>query len=213
MTTACYSAIYGDYDTIRPQPVPVRLFTDSTLGYRRSGEPIEPRLAAKWWKLRPDLACPDADVTIWIDGNVDVLRPDFLELCTDALGDADALFVRHTQRDDIYEEVTASRMVPRKYDGMPLEEQVESYRAAGHPEHWGLVHAAVLVRRNCTAVRALDEAWWAENVRWSVQDQLSLPPLLRMMPLNWRWWDISPITAGWVHWDGGHEAVHAGRAA
>lgn len=208
MTTVLYSAIYGDYDTVRPQPVPVRLFTDAT---HPRPEP-DPRHAAKWWKFRPDLACPDADVTVWIDGNVDVLRPDFVEHCADALGDDDALFMRHPQRDDIYEEVTASRYL-RKYDGWPLEEQVESYRAAGHPEYWGLAHAALLVRRNCDAVRALGEAWWAECCRWSLQDQLSLPPLLRTMPLRYRWWDVSPVAAGWVHWDGGHEAVHAGRAA
>lgn len=196
MSVVTYSAVYGAFDTIRPQPVPVRLFTEGT-------HPLpfmpDPRLAAKWWKLRPDLACPDADVTIWIDGSIDILRPDFPDLCLAALGDADAIFMAHPERDDIYEEAVVSGHFA-KYDGMPLFDQVCSYRRAGHPEHWGLFHAALLVRRNTPAVQALDEAWWAENVRWSIQDQLSLPPLLRTMPLVWRVFDVSPIQAGWVRW-------------
>lgn len=201
MPVVTYTAIYGGFDTIRTQPVPVRLFTEAThpLPY------ADPRLAAKFWKLRPDLACPDADVTIWVDGSIDILRPDLPELCLAALGDADAIFMRHPERDCIYAEVPASRMVPRKYGGMPLERQVEAYRAAGHPEHWGLFHCALMVRRNTPAVRALDEAWWAENVRWSIQDQLSLPPLLRTIPLDYRVFKVSPIQAGWVRWDGLHK--------
>jgi hypothetical protein len=59
-------------------------------------------------------------------------------------------------------------------------------------------------------MRELNAAWWHEITRWSVQDQLSLPPLLRTMPLRYRWFDVSPLDclpgdAGWVHW--GQHAV------
>jgi TOD1/MUCI70, glycosyltransferase-like domain len=195
-----YSAVYGGFDTIRPQPVPIRRFTDIShpLAYP------DPRMKAKWWKVRPDLACPDADVTIWIDGSMDVLIPDLAERCLDALGDLDALFVRHQERDDIYEEAAFSRR-GAKYAGQPMREQVERYRADGHPEHWGLIHAAFLVRRNSRAMRSFDQAWWREITHWSIQDQLSLPPLLRTLPLRWRFWDVSPLDvlpgdARWVHW-------------
>jgi hypothetical protein len=154
--------------------------------------------------MRPDLACPDADVTIWLDGSMDVLVPDLADRCMAALGDADAIFVRHPERDCIYDEMRAS-IGFGKYVGQPLEGQVEAYRATGHPEHWGLAHGGMLVRRNNAAMQAFDEAWWAEITRWSVQDQLSLSHLLRIVPLNYRWFEESPLSglahgSGWIRW-------------
>ena len=205
--TVVYSAIYGDFDRSRSQPVPVRLFSEATHLYPL-GEPADPRLAAKWWKVRPDLACPDADITIWIDGSMDILRPDFVDLCVEALDDADAIFVRHPTRDDIYQEAAAS-VALAKYRGQPLLAQVEAYRTIlAHPDHWGLMHAGVLVRRNNDRIRALNEAWWTEIARWSLQDQLSLPPMLALSDVRYRWFDVSPIdydefgvpSLHWVHW-------------
>jgi hypothetical protein len=63
---------------------------------------------------------------------------------------------------------------------MPILEQVESYRAEGHPEHGGLFACGTL------AWDALDEAavhvggaWLQECIRWTPQDQLSLPVVCR----------------------------------
>ena len=38
---------------------------------------------------------------------------------------------------------------------------------------FGLVEAPVILRRHTAAIRALNEAWWAELVRGSRRDQLS----------------------------------------
>ena len=218
MTTVVYTAIYGDFDTIRPQPVPVRMFTDAT---HPLPELADPRLAAKWWKVRPDLACPDADITVWVDGSMDVLRPDFAELCERALGDADAIFVRHPTRTDIYQEARAS-IALAKYDGQPLMGQVQAYRRIlNHPRRWGLMHCGMLVRRNNDRIRALNDLWWTEIVRWSLQDQLSLPPMLQISPaVAFRWFPVSPIdydqfgkrSLGWVHW-GRHREPDVWRTA
>lgn len=203
-----YSANYGGWDPLRIQPVPVRMYNDEShpiemADPRMAAKYLDdlqwPRLAAKWWKVRPDLACPDAEVTVWIDGSMTLLVPDLMDRALAELGDDDALFMRHPWRDCIFEEAESSALV-HKYFGQPTAAQVESYRAAGHPEHWGLVHSGLIVRRDTPAVRALDEAWWAEITRWTIQDQLSLPPLLRTMPLRWHYWPVDPITAGWVRW-------------
>jgi hypothetical protein len=38
-------------------------------------------------------------------------------------------------------------------------------------------------------------------LRWSAQDQLSLPPLLRTMDVKWHWWPEHPIfDLGWLRW-------------
>jgi hypothetical protein len=77
---------------------------------------------------------------------------------------------------------------------------VTHYWNEGHPAHWGLVHSGLLVRRNTARMRAFDQAWWDEITKWSIQDQLSLPYLLRTMDLRWHYWPTDPITAGWVQW-------------
>lgn len=191
-----YSANYGDYEPHRPQPHRIPTYRDEAVpeivtDWQRVGSAY-PRMAAKWWKARPDLAVPGTDITVWMDGSCELLVPDFYDRCVAELGDDDALLMRHPWRDCIYDEEAASH--PNgKYDGQPTLEQVESYRAQGHPEHWGLVQTTVMVRRDNERIRALDDAWWAEMLRWSVQDQLSLPPLLRTMDVRWHFWPEHPI--------------------
>jgi hypothetical protein len=214
-----YSANYGSWDPPRTQPVPVRMFTEATHPITTTAPYIRPaathghpgpnqtqnRLDAKWWKLRPDLACPESAVTIWIDASVTILRADFANLCLAELGEDDALFMRHPWRKCIYAEAIASQIpgLQPKYGGQPIAEQVGHYRAEGHPERWGLVQSTVLVRRNNERVRAFDAAWWAEIIRWSIQDQISLPVVLRRLTkrrLRWHYWPVHPIAAGWLRW-------------
>lgn len=213
-----YSANYGRWDPPRVQPVPVLMFTGETHPLTTEARYLDPpgppprdhppsqqthdRLDAKWWKLHPDLACPDVETTIWIDASVTILRPDFEALALAELGEDDALFMPHPWRDCIYDEAEAS-LIPglaAKYGRQFVPEQMAYYRDLGHPEHWGLIQSTVIVRRNNAWVRAFDEAWWREIVHWSIQDQLSLPPMLRASDLRWHLWPVNPITAGWLRW-------------
>lgn len=200
-----YSANYGGWEPNRSQPVPVRMFTDAdpvpdiVTDWPQTGW-ARPRMMAKWWKAFPERACPEAEVTVWLDGSVTILEPDFAARCLAELGDDDMLLMRHPWRDCIYDEADAS--VPNeKYDGQFTREQVAHHREQGHPAHWGLVQTTVLVRRDNDRVRALDAAWWAEMLRWSVQDQLSLPPLLRTTDVRWHFWPEHPIfDVPWLRW-------------
>jgi hypothetical protein len=217
-----YSANYGGWDPPRAQPVPVQMFTErdhplaNTARYIRPGyqhvghshpgqNSTQHRLDAKWWKCRPDLACPGEEVTIWIDSSVTILRPDFEALCLAELGDDDALFMRHPWRDCIYTEAKASQVpeLDHKYGGMFVSDQMAAYREAGHPEHWGLIQSTVLVRRDNERTRVLNDQWWNEITYWSIQDQVSLPYLLRKATkrrLRWHYWPVNPIKAGWLRW-------------
>lgn len=206
--TICYTAIYGHYE--RPKPVetvsvPCVLYTDDpdlrAKGWEVRYAPLDgltPMLAAKWWKCRPDLAV-GGDASIWIDGSI---TPDefFVARCLTALGDDDAAFTTHPWRDDIYAEYEAS-VSASKYDPAQMRAQVAHYRMCGHPRNWGLFASGVMVRRNTPEViRLLNEPWWAENITWSWQDQLSLPFVVRQAgeALRWnallpweKWWSIS----------------------
>ena len=146
---------------------------------------------------------PGEPVTIWIDSSVTILRPDFADLCLSELGDDDALFMPHPWRDCIYDEAQASLMpeLDHKYGGQFIPEQMAAYREAGHPEHWGLVQSTVMVRRDNVRTATLNDQWWNEITYWSIQDQLSLPYLVRKAKwLRWHYWPVNPIAAGWLAW-------------
>lgn len=118
------------------------------------------------------------DYTIWIDGGIRIQSETFAQ---EMIGHVSkygwAMFV-HPVRDCIYTECEACWDFP-KYINQPLREQVEFYRSQGYPEHNGLMATGLIARdmRNPN-LRKINDDWWRENVRWSYQDQLSLPYVL-----------------------------------
>lgn len=192
---AIVTANYGRYDipkAICPQDgldVDWVLVTDDEgigdghLGWRVVHEPrpgVAPVRAAKAPKVRP-WEYTDAPASIWIDGSARVISPRF---AADALAFADPIAqFDHPDRDCIYQEAWVSSLLPR-YADEPIAAQAGSYRAAGHPEHWGLWAATIIARQHTPKVRALGDAWAAEIATWSVQDQISQPYVLRNLGLR-----------------------------
>jgi hypothetical protein len=149
-----------------------------------------PWLRAKFPKVMPHAAFEEArgvlgepgglryDYTIWVDASVRILRPELAERMIAAAGDTGMALVRHPERDCVYGEVEASfgPWTAHKHAGAPLREQAAHYRAEGYPERNGLYSGGVVARdMGSERVRAVDEAWWAEILRWSTKDQVSLP--------------------------------------
>lgn len=202
MSVAVITSVYGSYDQLPPVPdqtidaewicvtdVPASEFRDD-LGWRIVHEPrnhMHPRLAAKVAKCQPWLYTR-ADTTVWIDGACRLLRPDSLAMIlTGAEGHPLAQIV-HPWRDCIYTEAEASAWMP-KYQGQLITEQVDHYQANGHPEGWGLWATGMIVRNMADIFRNIEyhklgDEWLLEQMRWSYQDQLSQPYVLRRLGLR-----------------------------
>lgn len=218
MKLAIYTAIYGGYETPKPLKdlgVPAYLYTDNPslvapgweIRVRRHyiatvrGSPAVtgPMLAHKWWKCRPDLACPGVDVSLWVDGSMEITVGDYVERVLGALGSDDWACVPHPARNCIYPEAAFSATLAR-YDASSINAQAAFYRnVVGHPANWGLIATGANVRRHTPEVIELGQQWWDECTHWSHQDQLSLPVLLRLaegkvkwnMNLPWfQWWRL-----------------------
>lgn len=219
---ALYTAIYGRSDWVKPAPkgldqLPL-LYTDDdltadaawSLGWHPvirphyiatvKGDPriTAPMLAHKWWKTHPEAAFPDCDISIWIDGSMEVCTDDFVDLCLKSLGTDDWSCVLHPARCCVFTEAEYSATLTWRYDSPSILAQAEFYRAF-HPPNWGLIATGHNVRRHTPEVIELSHQWWDENVRWSHQDQISLPVLLRLaegkvkwnMNLPWhQWWKL-----------------------
>jgi hypothetical protein len=174
-TLACDWLLVTDRDHHAPWPW-------KTIVEPRPG--LHPRLAAKVAKCRPD-HYTSADITIWIDGHVRITSPGFVSWAAGSLDDAEADLAQipHPQRTSLLDEAALSATLP-KYAGLPVGEQAAHYLAGGYPDSWGLWAAGLIVRRNTFQMRRLGDAWLAEQVRWTWQDQLSEAPLLWRMGIR-----------------------------
>jgi hypothetical protein len=134
------------------------------------------RLRRGAWSLRNRYMC-----SIWVDGSLAIKGKSFAKdlLAAAAVADAGWAMFRHPDRDCIFEEATISATM-EKYRGLPMFEQVEAYRREGVIEHSGLFACTVIARQEPLndLVRRVNELWWKENVKWTYQDQLSLPYVL-----------------------------------
>lgn len=125
-----------------------------------------------WFRRRYDLS-------IWIDGSLQIKSSSFVRDMRQYVYDAPWAMFSHPDRDCIYDEAVVSAAM-RKYRNLPLFEQVESYRSAV-PPHSGLYACTIIVRKEPIPAELSDvnRRWYQENLKWTYQDQLSLPYVLR----------------------------------
>ena len=202
---AVYTAIAGGYDGLREHPevpgVDWHAFTEEPdHGLRPDwthhdisqwwngdvGLGAHPRTRAKWFKVHSSQVLPEYDRTLWIDGSVDFTAKGarFIQkVLARVATDAPIMLCSHPNRHCIYEEAVAS-LPMLKYEDQPLLEQIAAYKAAGHPPGWGLWACGIIGRRNTPQLAELERRWWAEIRRWSYQDQVSLPVVLRAMQIQ-----------------------------
>lgn len=181
-----YTALYGDHIPLQEfdtKGVEFRCYTDRKLEsktwriLKTSPEASpSPRMAAKRWKMFPEATV--GDISVWIDASIRVTDVhEMVKVIKAALRGRDLALFKHPERTNIYDEAAASIVLP-KYVGLPLIQQVESYRRHGLPDDAGLWAGGVIARRHSAKRVSFEQDWWAENVEWSYQDQLSLPYVL-----------------------------------
>lgn len=133
----------------------------------------------------------EADVTIWIDGNMRFLVPPE-ELVERYLQDYDMAMFAHGSRDCIYDEaLTCAKL--KLDDPELIIEQAKYYEDHHFAKHQGLCSGYFIIRRNNQKTRDFNEAWWADYCRFSRRDQISLMPAINKVGVN-----INIIPERWV---------------
>ena len=185
-----YTAITNGYDRLRPLKTqcvsPARqiaFLDDATRAVATSTGRWEirdidrhahdPNRQAKLYKVRPDLFFPDAEYSLWIDGNISLIYPfDIHRLISLFLAKADMCVARHHVRACLYQEAAVCRA--RRLDSAQvIDRQMARYSEASFPAWYGLNHAAVILRRHSAAVKNFNQQWWEEICQGSRRDQLS----------------------------------------
>jgi hypothetical protein len=174
--TAVYTAIFGDYDDLKPPSLQdsdcdFYCFTDSALPPRvglwrvihvPTDPSLHPRMQAKWYKIMSHESFANGrvyghrsiipffakkyDATVWCDASLEIKGPSFVRAVVEKLTDNSIVLFEHPDRDCIFEEAGVSAGM-FKYIGLPLREQAESYRAVGVSEHGGLYACGMLGRK------------------------------------------------------------------
>lgn len=154
---------------------------------------LPPRLQAKYFKLQPHRVWPEYDVFVWIDGNIEVIHPDFVKVMTENL--SGIRIQRHHERQTIGEEIahilaSDNLYVTTRYGNQPLKQEYEYYLREGMPED------APLYSCNLFAFDFVNSYWFMDNWQaltwhWSWFDQSAFSFLA------WRnKFDIEPIDLG-----------------
>lgn len=183
------TAIMGDYDDIPPVPKGFKhavLVSDVPLNSDWTNVVMESqlpsRLASKIPKFRPDQFVPTS-LSVWVDASM--RDPDnwLYDACLQKLNKSDFVLFRHPDRTSIVDEVIASRDSP-KYDQFPLEKQINFYLNSGFQDDVGLFACGVIARRHSSEISEFGNAWLLENMRWSIQDQISFSYLVKRRGLK-----------------------------
>lgn len=185
MTTTIITAIYDDYDQLKPaltQSIDCRWIcvTDSMIPAERYEdweivfEPrlhLHPNLAAKTPKMLPWLYTPTS-TSIWIDASYQVVSKTFAE---DVLHYADPIAqFKHPWRNCAYLEARESSLLS-KYADCDFEAQRIHLEKEELPNAWGLWATGVIARQHTPEVVQMGFDWLADVHLWSFQDQVSHP--------------------------------------
>ena len=203
---AIYTAFTGDYDTLKhPEVIDENCdyicFTDNPDLTSDLWKiiPMEESILdnnrkAKQYKLLPHKYLKDYKYSFWLDGTFKIKGSIRDYIYKNLRANSKMLVVVHTERDCVYEEYKASKIIPR-YPRAVMKEQVEYYRSQGFPEHYGLgVMGALFRQHNHPDVIKVMEDWWDENIKFTNQDQLSFAYV------SWKN-DFHPSVSRIYYWD------------
>lgn len=213
--TVVYTAVVTDFEHQGHQEltdgVDYRYFSDGTSQPLQSDWVVEelpdlghihPRRVSKLPKHCPHFfkSLEQYKYAIWIDGDMQILRPEFVPELLGYLQNGLVLSPHFDNRHCAYGEATIR---PPKYQTEPMDQQVEFYHKDGFPEEFGLYETGVLAwdMTNCEAER-LGQMWYLHNMVFSYQDQVSLPYALwktgfqpDVLPQSFRYMDWVTINA------------------
>jgi hypothetical protein len=136
----------------------------------------------RWYKFFPHKFLKDVDISIYIDGNIEILKN--LKPLIDKFYKSGFLIgcFKHPQRDNILEEIQACYSLNKidLHDGFSIQQQLSSYHKDGFDLRSKLFSGGVIFRRH-TQIAKLDSSmnlWWNQLCTYTKRDQLSLPYVL-----------------------------------
>ncbi len=119
------------------------------------------------------------DIFIWVDGNIEIITPEFIATCLNELSDNDILIEQHKTRANAYEEIDyihehlrkGSPYLLKRYAKAPLHDEYRYYREQGLPFEFPLYQCSFFARNNDAFTNNVFNDWWDHILRFSNFDQ------------------------------------------
>jgi hypothetical protein len=189
---AIYTCMIGRYDHIqeplfKPDNVDYIIVTDGpfpssdtwkgiNIRTIKGVPPLDDSRVSRYIKLHPHLFLNDYDYSIYIDANIKTIGD--MRYLIYLLNQYGFIANLHRHRDCIYKEIEACIRL-KKDNPQIMRKQIDTYRNAAMPEHYGLIEANLLVRdHHNPACIEIMKKWWQEIEKHCGRDQLSLPFVL-----------------------------------
>lgn len=190
MRVLVYTSVQGGYDPPHVHE-PQSTIHEVTWAQHPDVAKVDPRLAARLHKCLPPHALYGFDVSIWIDGSIEVVSRTFVDDLVATLGDRDLALFEHASRTSIAQECDVLAGMA-KYAGIDHRAVAAFYHAVWgfNPFDGPLYELGVIVRRNSPFTERFGEVLWHETQRWSipggstVMDQILVPPVLHLLELT-----------------------------
>lgn len=131
-----------------------------------------PRFRQRYFKILSHRTFGDDPVTLYIDGNFELLV-DPRDLGETYLADSDLALFRHPQRDGVYAELEACKALG-KDEAHVLDAAATRYRELGLPEAGFLYAGGFILRRHTFAIEQFNEVWYEELRQSTFRDQPAL---------------------------------------
>ena len=198
---AVYTAIFGEYDTLQPinfrSSIDFYVFTDnrelSVRGWRTVL--VEPHskimsrgasMANRHVKMHPHIYLPSYEQTIYVDGNIKVLKNPEL-LYDKYLSNFDISLPPHPERADVFEELKVCFEYKKitQYDYDLIAKKIKTYKQL-FPNVGAMTENNVILRRKSNNVNKAMKKWWHETEQGVVRDQISLPYVLKASDLKFQ---------------------------
>jgi len=211
-----YTAIFGKYDNlvtpkVKPDGFDFICFTDQDLQSDvwkiKKVLPIykDNTRTARKYKILPHRYLPEYDISIWVDGNQNIVG-NVSEMLDVYLINSNMAVYDHMscwdKRDCIYKEADAIFQLGRKnmnrtpergtknFKDNPniIKQQIEKYKSEGFPNDFGLIVSGVIFRKhnNPDIVKCMED-WWVELKYGSKRDQLSFNYCTWKNNTNFNW--------------------------
>ena len=134
-------------------------------------ESLEQTKIARCVKILPHLFLPEYEISVWVDGNIQVLG-NINKFISENLTEYFCIS-KHPDRICTYQEAEAVINFKKDNDDI-VNKQIEKYREIGFPENYGMVQSGIMIRKhNSKECVDISNSWWSEVRKWSKRDQLS----------------------------------------
>lgn len=201
---AVVSAVFGGVDTWKPfckQVLPEWAEWAGLYRYDEANTPVPlpnlpDRLRAKYFKTQcyrvNEWEKCNADVVVWIDGNIEVTRPDFVEYMVTPIKNGSYFTIqKHHERNTIKEEIdfilsSDNPYLLIRYGKQPLAKEYDHYISKGMPEDAPLYSCNVFAAyiRLVVTYDMLD-LWWMLCLEWSWFDQSAFSYIASTLNHSW----------------------------